>query len=95
MVKGINRAVIEINDTDNPYIERAILFVNPEFIGADKQITDEKAKKYLAELTLPSYCKKNTQKRTEVYKRRLKFIKLASLAAVLLLVVFAMLIIIK
>ena len=31
MVKGINRTVIEINDTGNNMFERVILFVTPEY----------------------------------------------------------------
>ncbi len=30
MVKGVNKSVIEINNTEDSYIERAILFINPE-----------------------------------------------------------------
>ena len=31
MVRGLNKAVIEVNDTENEFIERAILFVNPKY----------------------------------------------------------------
>lgn len=30
MFKGVNRKVVEINQTGNDYIERAILFLNPD-----------------------------------------------------------------
>ena|GEM_PF-108303 len=33
MLKGVNRHVIEINDTGSRYFERAILIVRPEFMG--------------------------------------------------------------
>lgn len=30
MVKGVSKSVIEINNTQDSYIERAILFINPD-----------------------------------------------------------------
>lgn len=30
MIKGINKRIIEINDTNNSYIEKAILIINPD-----------------------------------------------------------------
>ncbi len=30
MIKGINKRIIEINDTNNSYIEKAILIISPE-----------------------------------------------------------------
>ena len=29
MLRGVNRQIIEVNDIENPYFERAILFVKP------------------------------------------------------------------
>ncbi len=31
MLRGINRSIIEINDTGNRYFERVLIFVKPEF----------------------------------------------------------------
>ena len=45
MVRGVNKAVIEINDTENEFIERAILFVNPKFADRQKRQIDEYAKR--------------------------------------------------
>lgn len=30
MIRGVNRQIIEVNDTQNEYFERAIFFVRPE-----------------------------------------------------------------
>ena len=30
MIRGVNRQIIEVNDTQNRYFERAILFVRPD-----------------------------------------------------------------
>ncbi len=31
MLRGINRSIIEINETENKYFERVLIFVRPEF----------------------------------------------------------------
>ena len=40
MVRGVNKAVIEINNTENEFIERAILFVNPKFADRERRQID-------------------------------------------------------
>lgn len=30
MLRGVNRQIIEVNDIENPFFERAILFVRPD-----------------------------------------------------------------
>lgn len=42
MLKGVNRMVLEINQPENKYFEKIILFVKPEFSG----MQNEKLKKY-------------------------------------------------
>ena len=44
MVKGINRQVLEIQETGSPYFDRAFFFVKPEFA-----FTDEKRLRQAAE----------------------------------------------
>lgn len=33
MLKGVNKQVLEINETESDYFEKAIFFVKPEFSG--------------------------------------------------------------
>ncbi len=35
MLKGVNRQVLEVTGTDNPYFEKIIFFVKPEFVNED------------------------------------------------------------
>lgn len=37
MVKGVNRQVLEIQETQSPYFERALLFVRPEYAHIDQK----------------------------------------------------------
>ena len=43
MIKGINRQIIEINDTGNTYYEKAWLVVRPEFDSAQKELLEREA----------------------------------------------------
>lgn len=36
MIKGVNKQVLEITNTENPYFERIIFFVKPEYTGEDR-----------------------------------------------------------
>ncbi len=36
MIKGVNRQVLEVTNTENPYFERIIFFVKPEYMNEDR-----------------------------------------------------------
>ncbi|MCD7723784.1 MAG: hypothetical protein LUH82_07590 [Clostridiales bacterium] len=36
MIKGVNRQVLEVTNTENPYFEKIIFFVKPEYAGEDR-----------------------------------------------------------
>ena len=50
MIKGVNRRVIEINNPDGEYFEKAILFVKPEKSGDKPETLKIAARKYLSEV---------------------------------------------
>ncbi len=58
MIKGINRQIIEINDTGNHYYEKALLIVKPEFASAHQQLLEREAMKLLKSMDAPSYYKR-------------------------------------
>lgn len=101
MIKGVNRAVIEVNDTANPYIEKAILFVNAEYAQKSPLKDDQAIREYLGGLTLPSYCLPLTDRRAKAtsgarrgtrWKRAAKALTLAALlltaAFILMLILY-------
>jgi hypothetical protein len=51
MVKGVNRQIIEINDTGSRYFERVLLFVSPEGAELSSKELGSEAKEYLLHLT--------------------------------------------
>ncbi len=36
MIRGVNRYAVEVSRTENPYFERAICFVRPQFASCDR-----------------------------------------------------------
>ena len=51
MVRGVNRQIIEINDTGNKYFEKALLFVTPGRGDTSDAKLNYEAKEYLASLS--------------------------------------------
>lgn len=56
MIKGVNKQIVEINCTRDEYIEKAILFINPQKGRLPKNIMDERAQDFLKTL-LPAQVK--------------------------------------
>ena len=50
MLRGVNKNIIEIHQTDNKYIERAILFLKDNTKDKDGIFLENNADKYLKEL---------------------------------------------
>lgn len=47
MLKGVNRRIIEINNTESKYFEKAIVFVKPNFNDLDKSVLEREADGYV------------------------------------------------
>jgi hypothetical protein len=57
MIKGINRQIIEINDTSSTYYEKAWLMVRPEYANLHQSLLEKEAKKLLKDMDAPSSMK--------------------------------------
>ncbi|MCI8361297.1 MAG: hypothetical protein HFE86_08195 [Clostridiales bacterium] len=53
LLRGVNKQIIEIKDTDSRYFERALLFVRPEFADMGPGQLEQEANKYLATVGRP------------------------------------------
>ncbi|MBQ5910779.1 MAG: hypothetical protein IIW94_02060 [Clostridia bacterium] len=51
MVKGVNKQIIEINDTGNKYFEKVLLFVAPGKKDLPCELLHAKAKEYVMEFS--------------------------------------------
>ena len=52
MVKGVNRTVIEVNDTGNKYFSRVVFFINPEYSALPQGKLENRAKEYIGTLDM-------------------------------------------
>lgn len=58
MIKGVNRQVLEIINTDNPYFERIIFFVKSEYANEDRAKLKKEAEKYAKSVDKPPKSRK-------------------------------------
>jgi len=71
MVKAVNKLILEINNTENEYFEKAVLYIRPE--KAAEQRLNDKAEDYL--MTVRKEC------RAKEKVRRMSTILVAAAAA--------------
>lgn len=43
MIKGVNKQILEVTNTENPYFEKIIFFVKPEYKNADRKTLQKEA----------------------------------------------------
>jgi len=77
MIKGVNRNVIEIVDTDSELFERAILFVRPEGRESDPEYLERSAQGFLAQTKL----NRRILRGKSVFGTVLKYVFAASIGA--------------
>ena len=80
MVKGVNKTIIEINNTGNSYFERAILFIDPEYCCFSEKRIKNEALKYLNGVN-KDYQTGLRQRRLNRKKRKRQIIVLSSIGA--------------
>lgn len=49
-MRGVNKLIVEIKDTESEYFDRAILFLKPEKLGTGQSELNESAQKLLEEV---------------------------------------------
>lgn len=91
MVKGVNKQIIEINDTGNSYFEKVLLFVAPGKSDKTAEKLKSEAKSYLLNLSSEYKTTGGIREHIENKKKR-KTIFLACLVSAVLLAAVTMLI---
>ena len=71
MIKGVNKQVLEINETQNGFFEKAIFFVKPEYCGMGEGRLRESAKKEMESAGKPPV--RNYRQKNERMKNMLVF----------------------
>lgn len=84
MLRGVNKQIIEINDTDNRFFEKAILYVRPDCLSLEETKLHGYAGEYLKNISaekIPSAAKKKYSNK-RLKKRALLLLGAAVIAAV-------------
>ena len=68
MIKGIKKQMIEVNNIDHPYYERAFLIVKPEYSYFKERILKREAKEVINGFTIPRF----KEKRCNILKKVIK-----------------------
>lgn len=63
MLKGVNRQVVEVSQTDSVYFERILFFVKPEYYGLGEAKLREKANACVNDAVKPPQAKKGRNMR--------------------------------
>lgn len=79
MLRGVNRRIIEVNDVESPFFERAILFVKPECGEASEKQLRAKAADWLSAASAPPVRARKRKRR--ISRRALWLMVWLSLAA--------------
>lgn len=74
MLRGVNRQIIEVNNTGNRYFEKVILFVKPEYSDASRHKLEDEAYQLLESFGNPPLSRKSrhTIRQKIKTKRRIK-----------------------
>ncbi len=82
MVKGVNKTVIEINDTGSNLFERVVLFVSPDYGNISTVRLKNEAENIIRRLDSESYSRKSIRKHYKL-KKRIKYFSVAILAVLI------------
>ncbi|MBQ3088304.1 MAG: hypothetical protein IJC36_01590 [Clostridia bacterium] len=76
MLRGTNRSIIEINETENRYFEKALLFVKPEYINLSPERLNREALRMIGSLSFSpmGLGRQVTARRRAAQKRRRKIL---------------------
>ena len=70
MIKGVNKQILEVTNTENPYFEKIIFFVKPEYKTADRKKLQKEAEAQKAQATI-------TQKPPKIKVPKKKILRIA------------------
>jgi len=80
MVKGVNRTVIEVNDTGSKFFEKIVFYVSPQYGNLDAKALSRAAGEI--SLGLESYTKKKSLRKRVLLKRRILIFSSVSLVLI-------------
>ena len=54
MIKGVNKKIIEINNPESIYFEKAVFYLRPEVMELPQQVAEEEIERYISRLGISS-----------------------------------------
>ena len=84
MIRGVNKYIIEVTNTENKYFDKAILFLNPDYSQVSQGKIEIEAKKYIKTVA-------DAKKPTGYLRKRIKKRRVAAAATVFAIMVFIIL----
>ena len=79
MIKGVNRKIIEVNNPDSPYFEKAVLYLKPNIAVLHEAVSKKEAQRLIRSLTFD-----DTEKLQKKRRRKYLLAALMIIAAVVL-----------
>jgi hypothetical protein len=61
MIKGINKQILEVTNTESPYFEKIIFFVRPQAQHMNDQLLQKEAEKISKDMKKPPKAKKTAK----------------------------------
>ena len=62
MIKGVNKKIIEINNPESIYFEKAVFYLRPEVMELPQQVADEEIERYISRLGISSQRRKSRKR---------------------------------
>ncbi|MCI8406139.1 MAG: hypothetical protein HFE43_03900 [Oscillospiraceae bacterium] len=81
MIKGVSKQIVEINYTQDDYVEKAILIINPQKSKLSRELLTQKAGDYM-ETLLPD---------VQPHRKRFRLLAAAAICGLLLILAAAVL----
>ncbi len=63
MLKGVNKQILEITNTESPYFEKIVFFVRPEGAKADEGALQREAQRLSAQAVKPPKTRKSAREK--------------------------------
>lgn len=67
MLKGVNKQILEITNTESPYFEKIIFFVRPESMNQTKSTLQNEAEKFALQNARPPKTRKSKKEKLTTF----------------------------
>lgn len=67
MIKGVNKKIIEINNPESIYFEKAVFYLRPEVMELPQQIAEDEIERYISRLGISSHNKRKSKNYAAVF----------------------------